>query len=449
MATRSFIGAGANIRQTYSITMAGTGDWVAADTITSTVANIAFVTTVGSLVTDAQVATTVFQALSGATLTDTTASATIGAGDVGATAIPQFGTSEFNATNPSAGVVLLTGGPASPSPAWLAGKPFTIAITENTTGDETATGAAVVTPTSQAHWDQPDNWSGNTVPVDSDVIAFDTGNVDLLYALTTAIQPLTVNKSKQYTGNVGLAYINVDNPAKPYAEYRTPLYLTFDDNSITTTLNLETGTGQGSSRFMVDNGAGQAVVNVLGKGSRKDLGTPCILWKGTHAANIVRNIAGDIGIAFYAGETAVVATLTTGDSSTSQAETVCGSGVTLTTVTLNGGKQETSSAITTAVQNGGNWTHLLGTVTALTINAGTYYPNGAATHTTITVRTGGKLDCRKGTASFTVTNPIQLFKGAEINDPNGRMGNFAFVLNGCNLEDVTIITPYGKTFTIS
>lgn len=451
MATRYWRGAGANIRQTSTITMSGTGDWVAADTVTVTVDSVDFVVTVGTLVTDAQVATTVYQALSGTTFTDTTASATISIADGGATAIPQFGTYEFNATNSNTAVVLLTGGPATaPSTApWLAGKPFTVTVTENTTGDETATLAAVVTATSQAHWNQADNWSANTVPVDGDTVIFDSGNVDLLYALSAAIQPAQITKYKAYTGNVGLLAINVDNPSKPYSEYRTPRYWTTDDDAGTaaTVADLEVGEGQGSSRFMWDSGAGEVTINIFGKGSRVG-NIPCILWKGT-AATAVNNLNGDFAAAYYAGEAATIATLRSGNGPQSQAQTTCSSGVTLTTVVMNGGSLATSSAITTATVYGGTWEHNTGTVTTTTVNGGVVFPLGAATWTTISVASGGEFNTTKGSSPFAITNTIQLYKGARFIDPGGRAGNIVVKLNKCNLQDVTIVIPQDKTITLS
>lgn len=451
MATRYWRGAGANVRQTSTITMAGTGDWVAADTVTATVDSVGFVTTVGSLVTDDQVATTVYQALTGTAFTDTTAAATISAGDGGAAAIPQFGTYEFNATNSVSGVVLLTGGPTSaPSTApWLAGKPFTITITEATTGDETATGATVITATSQAHWDQADNWSANTLPVDGDTVVFEGINVDVRWALSAAIQPAILNIAQSYTGTIGLALINVDNPSKPYAEYRTPRYLTFDDDAGTaaSVANIGTGAGTGSSQIMIDGGAGEWTINLFGKGSRVN-NVPCVLWLGT-AITAINNLNGDIGLAYFAGEVSTVTTVRTGSGPQSQASTTLGSGVTVTTVIVNGGYQSTSSAVTTGTQYAGTWEHHAGTVTALTVNGGVFYNIGAATITTLTLASGGKFDATKGTATFAITNTIQMYKGASFIDPNGRAGNVVFKLNNCTLADVTIVLAPNKTFTLS
>ncbi len=439
MATARWVGSSLNRKQVSRITVANT--WTAGDTYTLTIDNIDFILTIGTLVTTTQVAVTIFQALTGTTFTDTTASCTIPVADGGAALIPQF--SEFTATNGTATLVDLT---ANGSGA-LAGKPFTIVVTgDGTVSTGTAAISSITVPTSQYHADQIDNYSGNALPTGgSDTLIFDNGSVDVRWGLDYATTLTTITKYKAYSGNVGLPEVNSDNSAKPYHDYRTT-YLTCTG---CTTVNLEVGEGQGSGRFKLNTGSAAAsAINVFGKGQRIDTGVPCILWKGTNASNTVNNLAGDIGIAFFGGETATVATLVTGDGPQSAANTVCGSGCTLTTVTLNGGTQETNSAITTANQNGGSWTHKLGTVTTANIYGGTHYPSGGATYTTLKLF-GATFDLSRGNAAVTITNTIQLYKGAFFNDPQGRVTGPVFKLNGCLPSEVTIVIPKDKTLTVS
>lgn len=447
MTTHRWIAASLNRKQVSRITVANT--WATSDTYTLTINNIDFIITIGSVTTTAGVATTIYQALTGTTLTDTTASCTIPVADGGAALIPQF--SEFTATNATASQVDLT---ANGTGA-LAGKPFTIAVTgDGTAGNGTGAITSVTVPTSQYHADQVDNYSSNAALADGDTLVFDNNSFDVRWGLNTyasgatTCQLATITKYKSYTGNVGLPEINTDNTSKPYHEYRTPTYFTTDDNTAITTANLEVGEGRGSGRFKWDAGAGQVILNLFGKGTRAENGVPCVQFKGSHASNVVNNIAGDVGIAFFGGETATVATLVTGDGATSQANTVCGSGCTLTTVTLNGGTQETNSAVTTANQYGGFWVHKAGTVTTANIYGGTHYPNGATTYTTLKLF-GGTFDASKGNAAITITNTIELYKGAKFIDPQGRSGTPVFHLNGCTLAEVTIVLPAGKTFTVS
>lgn len=431
MANPVFVSGAAAIKQTYTITIANT--WAQGDTITLTIDNITFVVTIGTLVTTAQVATTLKQAYNAETLTDTAASYDVTGGAV---ALGAF--AEMVATV-SSSVVTLT--------AVTAGKPFTMTTGDvaNTAGNGTATVATGIANAGPYEADNVDNWDINAVPVDNDAVYFD-GSGHVLYDLTLAVQPLTVNKPKKYIGRVGLPAINRDAPNKPYREYRGR-YLLSDDNTVTTTLNLETGDGPGSDRFMYDNGAGQAIVNVFGRGPRETVGVPSILWKGSHASNVINNLAGDLGVAFYGAETAVVATLRSGPATS--ASTICGAGVSLTTVLMEGGYLLTNSAITAATQYAGTYEHTLGTITTLSVLGGAFYPLGGATITTLNVGSGGTFDCRKGAAAFTITNTVQLYKGSTFLDPNGRTGNVVFKLNQCTLADVTVILPHNKTFTPS
>src|SRR5690349_5313370 len=173
MATLRWKPASLNKRQTYTITIANT--WAQNDTATITIDNVAFVVTIGTLVTTAQVATTIQQALSGTTLTDTSASCTISIADGGAASIPQF--SEFTATVSSSVVTLTANGSGA-----LAGKPFTVSVTESTAGTGTAAGAAGITATSQYHASEVDNW-GNAAPADNDTLVWDEGSIDTRYDL--------------------------------------------------------------------------------------------------------------------------------------------------------------------------------------------------------------------------------------------------------------------------
>lgn len=436
MATHRWIGNAVNVKQTYTITIANT--WAQNDTATINIDGLEFVITIGTLVTTAQVATTIKQAFNGETLTDTSASCTIPIADGGAQAIPQF--SELVATV-SSSVVTLT--------ARTAGKPFTItSVTESTAGTGTATGAAGTSNAGKHELDNADNLSGDAALVDDDVLVFDSGSVDVKYDMSTGVQLATITKYMGFTGNVGNAPTNTDNTSKPYPEYRG-LYMVTDDNTVTTTANLELGSGRGSGRFMWDAGAGQVLLNIYGRGTRLTDGVPCILFKGTHASNEVNNLGGDLGIAFFGGETAVVPTLRSGGGPASQASTICSSGVTLTTTICNGGSLETSSAITTATVYAGSHKHRTGTITTLNVLGGTYYPLADATITTLTVGSGGVFDCTSGVDSFTITNTVQLYKGAKFLDPQGRTGNVVFKLNNCALEDVTIKLPPNKTYTLS
>lgn len=444
MANTIFEGKQLNQQQIATIVVANT--WAQNDTATITIDGLDFVITIGTLVTTAQVATTIKQALAGEALTDTAASCVPTIAQGGARAIPQF--REFTASVSSSTVSLtaaVTGATGSQT------QPFTVSGTESTAG----TGTATVTNAATAHKGRhdatdADNWSAGAALADNDAVFFSNGSVDLLDNLAVTCQPLTITKLKAYTGRVGRSYINRINSQSQYhyPEYRT-LYFTTDDNTVTTTANLEVGEGLGSSRFYWDAGAGQALLNIFGQGNREETGTPCVLFKGSHVSNEVNNAAGDLGVAWFAGETAVVAALQTGNGPGSTAKTVCKSGVTLTTIVCNGGYLGTDSAFTTGTQYNGDWEHGAGTATTVNVLGGKFYPLKNATITTLTVGSGGEFNTSRGTDPFAITNTIQLFKGSKYIDPAGRVASPVFKLNQCTPADVTIVLAGNKTLTIS
>lgn len=443
MADTNWEGRAVDIKQVDTITVANT--WAQGDTVTITCDGLDFVITIGTLVTTAQVATTIKQAFNGETLTDTSASCTIPIADGGAQAIAQF--AEAVATV-SSSVVSLTARSTE-------GKPFTFTVTENTAGTGTATLAASIVPHGRHEGDNADNFSAGATLLDNDNLSFPDGSVDLLYDMNFAVQLASIQKSREYTGNVGLAVTNKNDSSLPYTEYRG-LYAVTDDNSVTTTALLETGPqGRGSGRFKWNFGAGQFTATVFGKGARELTGVPCILLLGTHASNELHNLAGDVGVAFYYGETSTLAVVRHGDGPQSVAQTVLGSGVTLSsaTVTINGGLLESNSAISAVNHYGGVHSHKSGTITTHNCQGGTgearFKILGAVTVTTQTIGPRGIVDLTAGTGTVVFTNSIQMTKGAQFIDPQGRSGNPVFVLNRCNLEDVTIILPPGKTITTS
>lgn len=435
MATRRYLGHAAGVKQVDTITIANT--WAQNDTVTLTIDNIDVVITIGTLVTTAQVATTIKQAFNGETLTDTSASYTPNSG---IQTVGQF--TEMVATV-SSNVVTLT--------AVTAGKPFTLSVTETTAGDGTATEATTVTAAGKYHFSAQDNWSANTVPVDTDTIVFDLGSVGPAYGLSPAIQPGEVLHYMSFTGLIGLAEQNIDNPTYPYAESRTTS-LTFDDNGGATSIyRLGVGEGQGSSRLRIDAGAGLFKAHIYGSGSREVTGVPVILLAGTNSNNELNNYNGDVGVAFYPTQSAALVRLRNGDGPTSSAKTYLGPNVSLGSATfeMQGGTVTTNSALGTVNMTGGEVFHRIGAITALRIWGGQWRHQVGATITTLTVG-NGLFDKSANMEAMTVTNAVQLYKGAKIRDPHRTMTFSAgLVLNGCKLSDVELDIGNGATVTPS
>jgi hypothetical protein len=52
-------------------------------------------------------------------------------------------------------------------------------------------------------------------------------------------------------------------------------------------------------------------------------------------------------------------------------------------------------------------------------------------------------------ATVSIGSTIQMYSGSQMLDPAGRAGNFVFKLNHCTLQEVNIVVPDDKTFTLS
>jgi hypothetical protein len=162
------------------------------------------------------------------------------------------------------------------------------------------------------------------------------------------------------------------------------------------------------------------ILNLYGSGTREATGIPPLLLKGAHASNVVNVKSGDIGIAFFSGETATVATMTIGykNMQSSDSKVYCGSGVTLTTITKDGGSLTSNSAVTTLTNNGGDAEIDAGAITTLTVRGGTVYYNSTGTLTTASVSGTGHLDFSRDQRVKTVTNPVDIYgSNSKLSDP--------------------------------
>lgn len=304
------------------------------------------------------------------------------------------------------------------------GVPFEIAVSETTAGDGTLANLAVeAAATGPHHFDNPDNWSGDAAPADGDDIVFDSGVVDCLYGLDqSAVTPASIVITQGYSGRVGLPETNEDEPLAPYDEYRDQyLRLGNSGDAITTIINVGDGSGIGSGRIKLDTGDGQVVVNVFQSGQREDAAVPALLWKGTHSANILNVNRGDLGVAFFAGETAHVGTLRLGylENQAADAAVLCGAGVDLddAQIEISGGVLVVNSATGSGSIDmiDGELSILAGGHADLDIDGGTCYYRSTGTLTSVRIG-GGTLDFSRDNQGRTVDN-CALHAGGAIRDP--------------------------------
>ena len=403
MATRSWIGNAINIFDVWTITIAGT--WATGDTVTPEIGDNSLTVTVGA----ANTATTdVAQALcdainatsrlDGSDTTDATS-------DVGGQEINEF--TEFDVATVLGSVVTVA--------ASTAGKPIGLSVTKVSTSG-TAVAANATPATGRNFFDNVDNWSGNTVPVDGDTIVFDRGNVDCLYNIDqNALTPASLIITAGYTGNIGLNPTNTDNTSKPYNEYRArALKMCASGDATNTTVDIGQGEGSGSRRLILDFNTGQVTGNVYRTGQPIDSATPPLQIKGSHVSTVWQVLRGVVGFAFLQGEACVLATLRMGfiSNQNSDANVRCGSGCTLGVIEKSGGILEVNSAIGTSLKNTAGDTTINGTgaVTGLSIYGGNVYYSTTGTLGGAPVVAGpGALDFTRDMRAKTVTNPIEVY----------------------------------------
>lgn len=297
--------------------------------------------------------------------------------------------------------------------AATAGVPFT-QTSSAAGGTATLTTATTTTSSGPADLNVAANYSTDALPVNGDDLYFENTSNPCLYNLNalSAVTLNSLNIRDTFTGTsaaIGLPNYN----ANGYYEYR-PTYLEIG----ATTINIYGGSAAGCGRIKIDTQAVQTTLNVFATGSQLETGVPALLWKGTHASNSANILKGTVGIAFFDGEAATVATLNVAfvSNQNSDANVTCSAGVTLTTVTQTGGNVETNSAITTDTVNGGTRTYYAGAVTTLTHNGGTIDYRSAATITTLNGY-GGTFDASNNVAGFTITNST-FYAGYSYSDPN-------------------------------
>lgn len=290
------------------------------------------------------------------------------------------------------------------------------------------------------------NWSGETLPVASDTVVVDQGDSPMLYHLDQLATGLAAfYHYSRYVGTIGLPEVNTD--LGPYYEFR-PQYLIVDAPII----RIGEGEGQGSGRIRIQGVVGTATtITVNGTATTEDDGFPALRLVLPNTSTVLNVNKGDVGVAVYPGETSTVATARVGyvTNVAGDSTVLFGSGVTLTTLEVSGGKVTTNSALTTVNMTDGELVHEAGAVTTINIDAGAVRYKATETLTTVVVGSGGNLDLSQDMRPVTITN-IALHEGSAYADPHGR----ATTTNGidfvrCQPADVEFIVVPNKTWTPS
>lgn len=281
----------------------------------------------------------------------------------------------------------------------VAGRPFT-QTSSASGGTATLTTSTTTANTSPNDWNDAANWSPPGVPANSDDVYVENSASSILYGLDqNAVTLTSLNVAQSFTGRIGLPRVT----ASGYWEYRDT-YLKVS----ATTVNVGRGDGGGSGRIKLNVGTAQATVNVSGTGQTAEQGVPSFLFVGTHASNAMTITQGSVGVGYFNGEAATVATLRVGSESNPAADVslIVGAGVTLTTLDQYGGTALVQCALTTHYVLSGTATLFgSGAVTTLTVDqGGTVYYETTGTLTTLAVAGGGTIDFTRDPRARTVTN---------------------------------------------
>lgn len=352
-----------------------------------------------------------------------------------------------------------------------AGRPFT--CTSSVSGVGAGTIGAVTNGTASSgpnHYDTAANWDPSGVPGDSttfDAVDFYDSAVSCLYGIdqsgaTNALDELSIQAS--FTGTIGLSKTN----ANGYQEYRED-YLKVDFHSTGDEfIDIGRGSGSGSGRIKIDAETNETDlrVDVHYTGTRAESTVPALLLvTSTSPACAARvNVnRGDVGIAFFPGETASIQELNVGYITTiaSDAAVIVGSGTTLagtgSDLHQRGGTCEVWCDVAQVEVTTGTLT-VAGDAeigTSLLLRGGTCYLDTGGPSASkpviaeIKVHNGAVLDLRRDLREVTITQ-LDVYSGASVYDPGRR----ATLTNGvdtvnCGLQDVTLDLGEDQTWTPS
>jgi hypothetical protein len=333
---------------------------------------------------------------------------------------------EFKNTYAEADVALITGNAGS----LTSSDTQTLTVETNTTD-----------PTGPEWWDEPLNWSGGTLPSNTDICWLDKYDGNILYGLdgvTAEMAELHITAS--FTGQFGL---------KPISDAGYYQYRQLSADVKATLLMVGEGSGDGSPFINLNGGTFQTQLIVNSTGSPDDNSIPALMWKGTHNSNVVRVFRGSFGCALLVGETATIATLQIGYATDREGdvEYAIGPGITVTTIQISGGdgviNLGTANATTLTITGGQvvvNGTYGVSTTFAIApdnddVNATVVWNTTGTLGGAPVVAGAGKLDFSQDMRAKTVTNPIEVNSpDAIVDDPFQAVSNLRLDFNYCAAE---------------
>lgn len=319
----------------------------------------------------------------------------------------------------------VTGGPYTVTyQGTLAGAPQPLlgANSAALTGSITAAQSLTIVSASTGpnNWDNAANWSPAGVPATGDSVYFQNSNVDCLYGLAqSAVTLANLQIDMSYVGGwIGLPNWN----SNKYSEYRQQ-YLQI---GVSGQVVIGNGKGSGPTLMKFDFGTQAFKMLVNGCGTNQDPTLPAILVKGSRASGTseIDIYKGRLGVAMFAGETAIVDTIRQGflTNKNSDSYVNVGQGVTLTSWYKNGGDGVLNTPVVTLRHELGTLTVVDGlivtTITTCSLVGGTLTDRATGTITTLTVGSTAIYDRTDDSRPKTITNTTIYGKSSFL-DPHG------------------------------
>ena len=300
----------------------------------------------------------------------------------------------------------------------IAGDAFSVASTTTDGGGndtQTMPRAAVTANSGPKDWSVATNWDGGAVPggAGSQNVYIENATNDILYGLdqsgiANTLDSLNIGHS--FTGKIGT------NGATGHSG----TYLQIKASALDIGYHYGSGSPTGSGRLKIDLGTVSSTVTIHNTGTNTDTGKPSVRLLATNATTTISVHKGKVGVAFEAGETSTVLTITEGYVSNikSDSDLHIGTGVTLTTLAKTGGDCDLGCAATTVTNDGGDMvTHGSGEIETLNVFSGTVTSNSAGKITGMVVKGNGIVDFSKSSAARTVEAPVLNPTGKIIYDP--------------------------------
>lgn len=323
-------------------------------------------------------------------------------------------------------------------------------------GTTSSTGTDSTACTGPNFADNTANWSGSTLPVDSDDVVI-RRPVSILYGLTAfaSVTPATLKIYSQFWAGgarIGLPEIN-GSGSSAYPEYRNT-FLQWDGATL-----CEIGLGEsdgGTSLINLDFGTGTTAVTVHRSPQSAVTTRPAvclIINPGTVSNGTLEVLSGSVGVGFYNESCKVVPKIGYRDNQASDARVYFGPGVTMgATFTQSGGLVEINTATTAITKTGGTLTiNGTGAHPSVDNNDGLliYNSTGTLGATLIQVGGTGTLDYSRDMSAKANGTTIQAYRGAMIINPHNVVSSFAVKAVGCRLNDIVLVGPVNKTWTPS